>query len=167
MMERRFVVRGLLTSAAGLTIYLAVVVLTTPNLPPATSISIALNINALLLTGLLPSLWLQGYLQAKVSASGCSVRKSTAVGASAGGSALASLVSFLPLTQVGCCGFWLYALSLIAGLGGGGLAFATALLEAPGALMWSGVAAVWAGNLYLYWRLRRVRKTGTHLESLT
>ena len=85
------------------------------------------------------------------------MRRGVVAGAAGGGSTLASFVSFLSLTQVGCCGFWLYAISLLASAGGLGTALAGMMVESPFSLMTLGLSIVWAGNIYILMRLSRSR----------
>ena len=165
-MDREGALRGSAISVVGLAIYLAVVVGTTPSLPPLTAIRLTLAINAPFLAAFLGSLWAQGYLQAKLAAKRCRIKSKATTSVSASGSFISAFVSFLPLTHVGCCGLWLYLLSIIAGTGGAGLAFVSTVLNAPLQLMALGIATIWATNAYLYLRYRRVPSLGSPAEEI-
>ncbi|MEM3031591.1 MAG: hypothetical protein QW756_01925 [Nitrososphaerota archaeon] len=162
-MRRKHTFRGVVTASAALLAYLLVVILTTPNLHPVTAATTAIRVNAWFLIGLTASLGFQDYLTAKASQSRCSIKRSSLGLMSIGGSALSSFVSFLPLTQLGCCGFWLYVLSLIAGSGGAGLGFTALVLDMPPTFMWASIGMIWAGNIYILWRLRGSVKTPSKL----
>lgn len=149
-------IRGSIVAAVSMAIYLAIVVLTTPNLPPLVSLGTTVKVNALFMATLASALWVQGFLQARLrSIKACRINETATNGAVSIGTSISSFVSFLSLTHVGCCGFWLYLLSLIAGSGGAGVAFVGAVIGSSGVFMWGGAGSVWALNLYLYIRMRR------------
>jgi|GEM_PF-2258204 len=153
----RPVLSGGVYSAAYLTAYLLVVILTTPALPPGEAVRASLVFNGHFLVLMLSSIWFHGFLRARVARRSCTLRRGVVAGAAGGGSTLASFVSFLSLTQVGCCGFWLYAISLLASAGGLGTALAGMMVESPFSLMTLGLSIVWAGNIYILMRLSRSR----------
>lgn len=144
------ILRGTVPATLFLASYLAIVILTSPSVPPLYAVMVALNTNALLLLILLLSIFIQGYIGARLSIlRGCRVRRKTVGSLTAGGVSLSSIVSFLSLIHLGCCSMWLYILSLIAGTGGAGLAFVTALIQSPTYVMITGLVTVWAGNIYM------------------
>jgi len=147
------VLRGSVYSAAYLVVYLLVVIATTPALPPVQAVRASLAFNGSFLVLLLISIWSHGFLRA--ASRSCNLRRGVVNGAAGGGSALASVLSFLSLTQVGCCGFWLYAISLLASVGGLGSAVVGILVDSPFLFMAIGLATVWAGNIYIIVKLRR------------
>jgi hypothetical protein len=146
---------GSVYSTAYLIVYLLVVVLTTPALPPVEAVRASLAFNGHFLALLLSSTWFHGFLRAKAASRSCTLRRGVTAGAAGCGSFIASALSFLSLTQVGCCGFWLYAISLLAGIGGLGTALAGIMVEHPFPLMALGVSIIWAGNIYILVRLSR------------
>jgi hypothetical protein len=149
------VLKGSVYSAAYLIVYLLVVVLTTPALPPVEAVRASLSFNGYFLALLLSSIWFHGFLRARAASRSCTLRRGLAAGAAGGGSFIASVLSFLSLTQVGCCSFWLYAISLLAGIGGLGTALAGIIVDFPFLLMALGVSIIWAGNIYILMRLSR------------
>lgn len=113
---------GLVASTGTLLLYLLVVVITTPNLPPATSIQVAFRLNGHILLGSSIGMGIQTFLVMYSRRLPCPItKKKTAVGAASTSAAVSAFFSFFSLTAVGCCGLWLYILSLLPGILGVGL----------------------------------------------
>jgi len=103
-------------------LYLFVVVITTPALEPLAAISAAFQLNVIVIFGI----GLQVFLSEKSKVLGCKLSiKKKAFGGNSGSVATTSFFSFFSLVPLGCCGWWLYALSLLPGILGTG---ATAVL---------------------------------------
>ena len=105
-------------------LYLFVVVITTPALEPLAAISAAFQLNVIVIFGM--GIGLQVFLSEKSKLLGCKLSiKKKAFGGNSGSVATTSFFSFFSLVPLGCCGWWLYALSLLPGILGTG---ATAVL---------------------------------------
>ncbi len=151
--------RGLTSTTLVLVAYLIIVVATTPNLPPHVAIAVTLRINALFLTLLTISFFVNGYLIGMAMQNNrCKINRKTAKTASAGGAVLSSMVSFLPLTSVGCCSLWLYILSLVAGTGTLGATFIGTLLNSPSVFMIAGLSTIWITNIIMYIKLKNTAR---------
>jgi hypothetical protein len=107
-------------------LYLFVVVITTPALEPLAAISAAFQLNVIVIFGMGIGIGLQVFLSEKSKLLGCKLSiKKKAFGGNSGSVATTSFFSFFSLVPLGCCGWWLYALSLLPGILGTG---ATAVL---------------------------------------
>ncbi len=103
-------------------IYLTVVVITTPALFPIDAINAALQLNSVVIFGMGIGIGLQVYLSEKSKLLGCSLKvKKKTFGGNSGSTAATSFFSFFSLVPLGCCGWWLYALSLLPGIIGTGV----------------------------------------------
>lgn len=115
----------MVAGATTISIYLTVVVVTTPALDPAAAIYAALGMNSVVIFGMGVGVGLQFYISGRARESGCHISPKGALGGNSGGAAATSFFSFFSLVPLGCCGWWLYALSLLPGILGTG---ATAIL---------------------------------------
>jgi len=103
-------------------IYLSVVVLTTPALEPLAAINAAFQLNAIIIIGMGIGIGLQVFLSEKSKTLGCKLDvKKKAFGGNSGSTAATSFFSFFSLVPLGCCGWWLYVLSLLPGIVGTGV----------------------------------------------
>ena len=103
-------------------VYLSVVVLTTPALEPLAAISAAFQLNTIVIIGMGIGIGLQVFLTEKSKLLGCKLDvKKKAFGGNTGSTAATSFFSFFSLVPLGCCGWWLYALSLLPGIVGTGV----------------------------------------------
>ncbi|MHA7734794.1 hypothetical protein [Nitrosopumilus sp. S6] len=103
-------------------IYLAVVVVTTPALEPYAAISAAFQLNSIVIIGMGIGIGLQVFLSEKSKLLGCKLDiKRKAFGGNSGSTAATSFFSFFSLVPLGCCGWWLYALSLLPSVVGTGV----------------------------------------------
>ena len=115
---RKATVVGVLTIG----IYLGVVVATTPALEPLAAISAAFQLNSIVIFGMGIGIGLQVYLSEKSKMLGCKLDvKRKAFGGNSGSTAATSFFSFFSLVPLGCCGWWLYALSLLPSVVGTGV----------------------------------------------
>jgi hypothetical protein len=109
---------GILT----IVVYLSVVVITTPALEPLAAISAAFQLNSIVIIGMGIGIGLQVFLSEKGKLLGCKLKvKKKAFGGNSGSTAMTSFFSFFSLVPLGCCGWWLYALSLLPSFVGTGV----------------------------------------------
>jgi hypothetical protein len=119
-------------------IYLAVVVITTPNLPPSMAIGAALKVNGIIIIGLAIGVGIQVFASIYSKGLACRLderrtykqqhkgiwrvfRISGRIGSSGsgGGTVMSSFLSFFSLVPLGCCGSWLFILSMLPSVFGG------------------------------------------------
>ena len=109
---------GLLT----IVVYLSVVVITTPALEPLATISAAFQLNSIVIVGMGIGIGLQVFLSEKSKLLGCKLDvKRKAFGGNSSSTVVTSFFSFFSLVPLGCCGWWLYALSLLPSVVGTGV----------------------------------------------
>ena len=147
---KKALVIGLIT----ILIYLTVVVITTPALSPVYAVSAALQLNSIVIFGMGIGIGLQVYLSEKSKMLGCSLKvKKKAFGGNSGSTAATSFFSFFSLVPLGCCGWWLYALSLLPGIVGTSVSAIlieySSILAYVGLLMIFGFAGITAYKLRL------------------
>ena len=122
-------------------IYLLVVVITTPALEPFAAISAAFQLNAIVIIGMGIGIGLQIFLSEKSKMLGCKLDvKKKAFGGNSGSTAMTSFFSFFSLVPLGCCGWWLYALSLLPSVVGTGVS--AVLIEYSQVLAYLGLAII-------------------------
>lgn len=143
-------IAGVLT----VTIYLVVVVVTTPALEPLDAINAAFQLNAIVIIGMGFGFGIQIFLSEKSKMLGCKIdaKKKSFMGNS-GGTAATSFFSFFSLVPLGCCGWWLYALSLLPSVVGTGMS--AVLIEYSQALAYLGLVIIFAFNGLTAYKLRR------------
>lgn len=113
--------KAILVGMITIVVYLSVVVLTTPALEPLAAISAAFQLNSIVIIGMGIGIGLQVFLSEKSKMLGCKLDvKKKAFGGNTGSTAATSFFSFFSLVPLGCCGWWLYALSLLPGIVGTG-----------------------------------------------
>ena len=141
---------GILT----MVIYLTVVVVTTPALGPLDAISAAFQLNSIIIVGMGIGIGVQIYLGEKSKLLGCklSVKKKT-LGGNTGSTAATSFFSFFSLVPLGCCGWWLYVLSLLPSVFGTGVS--AVLIEYSQALAYLGLAIIFGFNALTAIKLKR------------
>ncbi|MGH1521899.1 MAG: hypothetical protein ACRBB2_05970 [Nitrosopumilus sp.] len=122
-------------------IYLLVVVITTPALEPLAAISAAFQLNAIVIIGMGIGIGLQIFLSEKSKMLGCKLDvKKKAFGGNSGSTAMTSFFSFFSLVPLGCCGWWLYALSLLPSVVGTGVS--AVLIEYSQVLAYLGLVII-------------------------
>ena len=122
-------------------IYLAVVVATTPALEPHAAISAAFQLNSVVIIGMGIGIGLQVFLSEKSKQIGCKLDvKRKAFGGNSGSAAATSFFSFFSLVPLGCCGWWLYALSLLPSVVGTGMS--AVLIEYSQVLAYVGLVII-------------------------
>jgi len=114
--------KGVIAGSISLTAYVFVVIITTPNLPALTALSVAIKINWIIVFGLAIAVGSQVYVSNYGKKSGCDLdyKKKGFLGSSSS-TALSSFFSFFSLVPLGCCGSWLLILSLLPSVFGSAL----------------------------------------------
>jgi hypothetical protein len=144
---------GIITVA----VYLSVVVLTTPALEPLDAISAAFQLNAIVIIGMGIGIGLQVFLSEKSKLLGCKLSvKKKAFGGNTGSTAATSFFSFFSLVPLGCCGWWLYALSLLPGIVGTGVS--AVLIEYSQVLAYVGLAIIFGFAGLTAYKLKQEQK---------
>ena len=145
---------GILT----IVIYLTVVVITTPALGPLDAISAAFQLNSIVIIGMGIGIGLQIYLTEKSKGLGwkLDIKKKT-FGGNTGSAAATSFFSFFSLVPLGCCGWWLYSLSLLPSVFATGVS--AVLIEYSQALAYLGLAIIFGFNALTAIKLKREIKS--------
>jgi hypothetical protein len=144
---------GIITVA----VYLSVVVLTTPALEPLDAISAAFQLNAIVIIGMGIGIGLQVFLSEKSKLLGCKLSvKKKAFGGNTGSTAATSFFSFFSLVPLGCCGWWLYALSLLPGIVGTGVS--AVLIEYSQVLAYLGLTIIFGFVGLTAYKLKQEQK---------
>ena len=138
-------------------IYLSVVVITTPALEPLAAINAAFQLNSIVIVGMGIGIGLQVFLSEKSKLLGCKLRvKKKAFGGNSGSTAMTSFFSFFSLVPLGCCGWWLYALSLLPSVVGTGVS--AVLIEYSQVLAYIGLAIIFGFAGLTAYKLKREQK---------
>jgi hypothetical protein len=135
---RNALVKGIIVGIITAIIYLAVVVITTPNLPPSMAIGAALKVNGIIIIGLAIGVGIQISISTYSKGLGCRIDERrkykqqhkdiwhvfrisgrTGSSGSGGGTVMSSFLSFFSLVPLGCCGSWLFILSMLPSVFGG------------------------------------------------
>ncbi len=155
--------KGILFGIITIVAYLTVVVITTPALPPDAAISAAFQLNSIVIIGMGVGVGLQMFLVGKSKMLGCKLNvKKKAFSGNAGSTAATSFFSFFSLIPLGCCGWWLYALSLLPSVVGTGVS--AALIEYSQPLAYLGLAIIFGFNALTIIKLQKeikLRKINT------
>ncbi len=138
-------------------VYLTVVVVTTPALEPLAAVNAAFQLNAIVIIGMGIGIGLQIFLSEKSKMLGCKLNiKKKAIGGSSGSTAVTGFFSFFSLVPLGCCGWWLYALSLLPGIFGTGVS--AVLIEYSQPLAYLGLAIIFGFNALTAVKLHKEKK---------
>ena len=163
MSQMRPVQKSILVGALTITIYLSVVVITTPALGPLDAISAAFQLNSIVIFGMGLGIGLQIFLSEKSKLLGCKLKmKKKAFGGNSGSTAATSFFSFFSLVPLGCCGWWLYVLSLLPSVAGVGVS--AVLIEYSQTLAYMGLAIIFGFNALTAYKLRK-EKQAQRLEN--
>ncbi len=147
---QKAIIVGIIT----IVLYLSVVVITTPMLEPLAAISAAFQLNSIVIIGMGIGIGLQVFLSAKSKLLGCKLKvKNKAFGANSGSVATTSFFSFFSLVPLGCCGWWLYALSLLPGVVGVGAS--AVLIQYSQVLAYVGLAIIFGFAGLTAYKLKR------------
>ncbi len=146
--------KSLLIGFLTIAIYLSVVVITTPALPAIDAISAAFQLNSIVIIGMGVGIGLQIFLSEKGKQLGCKVNvKKKAFGGNSSSAAATSFFSFFSLVPLGCCGWWLYALSLLPSVVGTGAS--AILIEYSQPLAYLGLVIIFGFNALTAYKLRK------------
>jgi hypothetical protein len=149
--------KSILVGALTITIYLSVVIITTPALGPLDAISAAFQLNSIVIFGMGLGVGLQIFLSEKSKLLGCKLKmKRKAFGGNSGSTAATSFFSFFSLVPLGCCGWWLYALSLLPSVVGTGVS--AVLIEHSQTLAYLGLAIIFGFNGLTAYKLRKEKQ---------
>ena len=137
--------------------YLGIVVITTPALEPVDAISAAFQLNSIVILGMGIGIGLQVFLSEKSKSLGCKLDvKKKAFTGNTGSTAATSFFSFFSLVPLGCCGWWLYALSLLPGILGTGVS--AVLIEYSQTLSYVGLVIIFGFAVLTAIKLKREMK---------
>lgn len=151
------ITKGILFGAITIAAYLTVVVVTTPALPADAAISAAFELNSIVIIGMGVGVGLQMFLAEKSKILGCKLSvKRKAFGGNSGSTAATSFFSFFSLVPLGCCGWWLYALSLLPSVVGTGVS--AVLIEYSQTLAYLGLAIIFGFNALTAMKLHKEKK---------
>lgn len=178
---RNALVKGTIVGIITTIIYLAVVVITTPNLPPSTAIGAAVKVNGIIIIGLAIGIGIQVFASTYSKGLGCRLderrkykqqRKDfrnilpvsglTGSSGSSGGTVMSSFLSFFSLVPLGCCGSWLFILSMLPSVFGGTVS--VILIEYSTLLSYVGLVVVLGFASLSILRLRRELTNKRELE---
>lgn len=149
--------KGIIVGAITIAVYLTVVVLTTPALPPDAAINAALQLNSIVIIGMGVGIGMQMYLAEHGKRLGCKLNiKKKAFGGSSSSTAATSFFSFFSLVPLGCCGWWLYILSFLPSIFGTGVS--AVLIEYSQTLAYAGLAIIFGFNGLTAYKLRKEKK---------
>ena len=144
-------------------IYLSVVVATTPALEAYAAISAAFQLNSIVIIGMGIGIGLQVFLSEKSKQLGCKLDvKRKALGGNSGSTAATSFFSFFSLVPLGCCGWWLYALSLLPSVVGTGVS--AVLIEYSQVLAYVGLAIIFGFAGLTAMKLKKEQKLQNSLN---
>jgi hypothetical protein len=150
--------KSILVGSLTIFIYLFVVIITTPALGPLDAISAAFQLNAIVIIGMGIGVGLQIFLSEKSKQLGCKLNvQKKAFGRNSGSTAVTSFFSFFSLVPLGCCGWWLYALSLLPSVVGTGVS--AILIEHSQILAYFGLAIIFGFNGLTTYKLRKEIRT--------
>jgi len=151
------ITKGIIFGVITITVYLTVVVVTTPALPPEAAISAAFQLNSIVIVGMGVGVGLQMFLSEESKKLGCKLNvKRKAFGGNSGSTAATSFFSFFSLIPLGCCGWWLYALSLLPSVFGTGIS--AILIEYSQELAYLGLAIIFGFNGLTVIKLHKEKK---------
>ena len=150
--------KAILVGIITVIIYLSVVVITTPALEPFAAISAAFQLNAIVIIGMGIGIGLQIFLSEKSKMLGCKLDvKKKAFGGNSGSTAMTSFFSFFSLVPLGCCGWWLYALSLLPSVVGTGVS--AVLIEYSQVLAYLGLAIIFGFAGLTAYKLKKEQRS--------
>jgi len=146
--------KAILVGILTIVIYLTVVIVTTPALDPLDAISAAFQLNSIVIIGMGIGIGMQIFLTEKSKMLGCRIDvKKRAFGGNSGSTAATSFFSFFSLVPLGCCGWWLYALSLLPSVLGTGVS--AVLIEHSQVLAYLGLTIIFGFNALTAIKLKK------------
>ena len=148
--------KGIITGISTIVIYLGIVIITTPALAPIDALAAALMINPIIIFGMGIGIGLQVTLSEKSRLRGCNIDpKRKSLGSNSGCITATSFFSFFSLVPLGCCGWWLYALSLLPSVVGVGAS--AVLIEYSTALSYIGLIIIFGLAGLSAYRLQKAK----------
>jgi len=148
------ILKAVTVGIATILVYLAVVVLTTPALPPLAAINAAFELNSIIIIGMGIGIGLQIFLSGYSKKLGCKLEvKKKALSGNSSSITATSFFSFFSLVPLGCCGWWLYILSLLPGILGTGIS--AALIEYSQPLAYLGLIVIFGFNGLTVYKLKK------------
>jgi hypothetical protein len=170
---RNALVKGALVAMITAIIYLTVVVATTPNLPANAAINATLKVNGIIIMGLAIGVGIQIFISTYSKGLGCRLNDKRKydqrqqqhkvigplfhiryrTGSSGGSTVISSFLSFFSLVPLGCCGSWLFILSMLPSVFGGTLS--VILIEYSIVLSYVGLGVVIGFAVLSVLRLRK------------
>ncbi len=151
--------KSIIIGTITIVVYLSVVILTTPALPPLAAVSAAFQLNSIIIVGMGIGVGLQVFLSEKSKALGCKLDvKRKAFGGNSGSTAATSFFSFFSLVPLGCCGWWLYLLSFLPSIFGTGIS--AVLIEYSQPLAYIGLVIIFGFNGLTAYKLYKEKKLG-------
>lgn len=127
-----------------ITVYLLVVIVTTPALLPQNAIKAVFILNSPIIIGTGMGVGLQIYLAEYGKKMGCNLKIKRTLGGNSGGTVVTSFFSFFSLIPLGCCGWWLYAISFLPSIFGSG--FSAVLINYSQPLAYLGLVVIFSFN---------------------
>jgi hypothetical protein len=158
----------MIVGSISLLVYVLVVVVTTPSLPPVVAIRIAFTENSMVMVGIAIGIAMQAFLSSYSRLMGCRLdkRKGFLSAGFGGGTVFSSFLSFFSLVPLGCCGTWLYILSFLPSIVGGTLS--ATLIQYSRPLSYIGLATVWGfaalSAIKLYMELEERKMMNGHRD---
>ncbi|MDE1767194.1 MAG: hypothetical protein KGI27_13130 [Thaumarchaeota archaeon] len=146
------ILKGVLAGLGTMVLYLLIVAVTTPALPPSSAIQAAFVLNWLVISLMSFGVGLQIFLSSYSKMRGCPLDiKRRSIGGNAGSAAASSFFSFFSLIPLGCCGWWLYVISFLPSIFGVGVS--TVLINYSQQLTYVGIAVIFAFDAISVYRL--------------
>ncbi len=168
---KKALTKGFIMAGATAVIYLLVVILTTPSLPPIAALNAAFAINSVVIIGTSVGVGSQIFISSYSKSMGCRLdkKKKGIFGAGSGSTAVSSFFSFFSLVPLGCCGSWLLVLSYLPSVFGSTLSVALIQYSKPlsyiGLAIVLGFAALSAHKLHKDLKLRKKPNQKVHERS--
>ena len=148
-------IKGFIIGGVTILSYLLIVVITTPNLPAFAAIDATIRANSGVIFGLGIGMGAQAFISVYSKNLGCRAdkKKISIIGGGAGSTALGSFFSFFSLVPLGCCGSWLFILSMLPTIFGSSLS--VILIQYSEALSYIGLGIVFGFTGLSAMRLKR------------
>ncbi len=161
-------VRSILFGIITIIIYLIIVIITTPALSASVAVRAAFEMNYIVIVGMGFGVGLQVYISEKSKSLVCMVHnntkiaseKRTANSTTPGITAMTSFFSFFSLVPLGCCGWWLYVLSLLPSVFGAGVS--AVLIVYSQYLAYMGLAIIFGFCGLAIYRYKKATRTLTY-----
>jgi len=146
--------KGIIVGVLTVVVYLTIVIITTPALEPWNAVNASFQLNSIVIIGMGLGIGLQIFLSEKSKILGCRLDvKRKAFGVNSGSTAATSFFSFFSLVPLGCCGWWLYALSLLPSVIGTGVS--GILIEYSQTLSYFGLGIIFTFNGLTAYKLHK------------